>query len=278
MKRIPLSLVIAVLLIQLSMAQGSQSVADLFTIKCAICHTIGGGKLIGPDLQDVTERRSEDWLIEFIRSSQKMINGGDPDAVAVFEEYNKVLMPDPLISDDEIRSLLSYITKQSAAGGGAAEAYASLLDDVTEEDIASGKSLFDGKKRFKNGGPSCLSCHNDISTYFFSENSYSSKDIRASFATLGEQGVRAILENPPFPVMREALKGHDLEENEVRDLLAYLKSAGTSGDPTPKTSGYFLYGLIGTVIIFFLLAGIWYERKTRSVNHKIYERQIRSIN
>ncbi len=29
---------------------------------CKACHTIGGGKLIGPDLKGVTERRDEDCM------------------------------------------------------------------------------------------------------------------------------------------------------------------------------------------------------------------------
>ena len=258
--------------------QDIMAISDLFTIKCGICHTIGGGKLIGPDLSGTSDRHSQEWLLEFIRSSQKMINDGDSTAVALYEEYNKVLMPDPMISDDEILSLLSYIDEQSGVGSKAAEPYVSVLEAATTADIESGKSLFDGKKLFANLGPSCLSCHNDITDYFFSDHSYSTKDVRTSFANLGEEGVTAILENPPFPVMRQAFKDRPLEEAEVHDLLAYLKSAGSAGPPPTKSSGYLLYGVMGAVLMLFLFAGLWYERKTKSVNHQIYKRQIRSAN
>ena len=76
---------------------------------CAACHTIGKGKLIGPDLKGVTERHEEAWLYSFIRSSQTMIKNGDAEAVKVFEEYNKIPMPDNNFTDEQIAALLSYI-------------------------------------------------------------------------------------------------------------------------------------------------------------------------
>ncbi|MCB0669777.1 MAG: cytochrome c, partial [Saprospiraceae bacterium] len=76
------------------MAQnGNTGVAQLFTQKCGICHTIGRGRLVGPDLAGVHDRHSEEWLVEFIRSSQSMIKKGDPQALALFEDYNQVVMP-----------------------------------------------------------------------------------------------------------------------------------------------------------------------------------------
>jgi len=42
---------------------------QLFQV-CSACHTIGKGKLIGPDLQGVTDRLDRDWLKSFILNSQ----------------------------------------------------------------------------------------------------------------------------------------------------------------------------------------------------------------
>ncbi len=78
--------------------------------ECAACHTIGKGKLIGPDLKGVTERMDEKWIYNFIRSSQTMVKNGDPDAVKLFNEYNKVPMPDHKnFTDAQIKGLLEYI-------------------------------------------------------------------------------------------------------------------------------------------------------------------------
>lgn len=86
----------------------AQEGKDMFAV-CAACHTIGGGKLIGPDLKGVTERRDEAWLIKFIQNSQAMIQAGDEIAVQLFEEYNKIPMPPNNLSDDEVKTLLNYI-------------------------------------------------------------------------------------------------------------------------------------------------------------------------
>ncbi|MDD1749458.1 MAG: c-type cytochrome, partial [Methanothrix sp.] len=43
----------------------------IFDSKCTLCHTIGGGKKIGPDLKGVTQRRAEEWIVKFISDPDK---------------------------------------------------------------------------------------------------------------------------------------------------------------------------------------------------------------
>jgi len=86
----------------------AQDGRELFTV-CAACHTIGGGKLIGPDLKGVNERHDEAWLIKFIQNSQEMIQSGDETAVKLFAEYKNIPMPPNNLTDDQVRTLLLYI-------------------------------------------------------------------------------------------------------------------------------------------------------------------------
>jgi mono/diheme cytochrome c family protein len=87
---------------------------QLFKSNCAACHSIGGGKLVGPDLIGVTQKRSEEWLIKWIKSSQSLIKTGDKDAIAVFNEYNKIVMTDfAFLKDDEVKSIISYMETES---------------------------------------------------------------------------------------------------------------------------------------------------------------------
>lgn len=256
------------------------SVEQLFTVKCGICHTIGKGKLIGPDLLNISEKRSEEWLLEYVRSSQSMIKKGDPDAIAIYEEYNELVMPDAMIPDEDIQSLLAFIADRSASGQFVGPDFVSILLDATPAHAAQGLSLFEGRTRFENGGPSCISCHNIQRREAMLKTNYA-KDAMVSFENLGEAGVKSILENPPYPVMAEAYKGHDLTETETHDLLVYLRDAKAQ---TPNVelssiySNFLVFGVAGGVLLFVLYSMFWFNRKEDSVNQSIYRRQIKSTN
>lgn len=86
---------------------------ELFIKRCAGCHMIGAGALIGPDLKDVGTRRTADWLLRFIKSPKAMSDAGDADAVALIKAF-PVLMPDTVLSDDEIKDVLAFIAARSA--------------------------------------------------------------------------------------------------------------------------------------------------------------------
>ena len=117
---------------------------------CAACHTIGKGKLIGPDLKGVNDRHDEAWLISFIKSSQKMIKNGDPVAVKLFEENNKIPMPDNNLTDDQIRRILTYIKNYDEAAVAAIQATAQP-DKTIESALEEESSLKSHTQRFGPG-------------------------------------------------------------------------------------------------------------------------------
>lgn len=82
---------------------------ELFTTNCAMCHRLDKEVQIGPGLAGLFERRTEEWLIPWIKNSQKVIESGDQYAVALYEKYNKVAMPSYDYSDEEIKGILAYI-------------------------------------------------------------------------------------------------------------------------------------------------------------------------
>lgn len=86
---------------------------QLFTSRCASCHTVFKDA-VGPALKDVDKRRSESWIINFVHSSQKVVKSGDTAAVRLFESRNKTIMPDhPDLTDDNIKDIVAFIKEES---------------------------------------------------------------------------------------------------------------------------------------------------------------------
>ncbi|MBK7586364.1 MAG: cytochrome c [Myxococcales bacterium] len=245
--------------------------AENFNATCAACHTVGGGKRVGPDLKGVTERRSEEWLLKFIKSSQSVIKSGDPTATALFDEF-KVQMPDTPYSPAEIKDILAYIQS------GGEPAAAAPVRAATPDDIRKGQAIFQGIIRLKNGGPPCNSCHH-VQNDAVIGGGVLAKELTTVFGTMGSPGVHAILGKPPFPVMAQAYKDRPITEDEVISIVAFLQDAhAKQAFQQPRDYGFrLLYGGAGGLLILMLLYSlIWRRRKTHPVNHEIFERQIRT--
>lgn len=98
-------------------APPSEEGRTLFTARCAACHNVNK-VLTGPALAGVDKRRSMDWIINFVHSSQTVIKKGDKDAVALFEKFNRIPMPDhPDLTPDNIKNIVSYIQSEAGSGG-----------------------------------------------------------------------------------------------------------------------------------------------------------------
>ncbi len=89
--------------------------STLFQQKCSVCHTIGGGKRVGPDLRGVDSRRNTDWLVRWITRPDQMLADKDPIALRLLAESNQIPMPNLGISEPQARALIDYIRIESGA-------------------------------------------------------------------------------------------------------------------------------------------------------------------
>lgn len=104
-------LVFAVNFVFADVAEGEK----LFKANCTSCHAINE-KIVGPALKDAHKRRKEDWLLKWIKNSPGMIQSGDPIAVQLFNDNNKIpMLPFLSLKDSEIKSIISYIKQESEA-------------------------------------------------------------------------------------------------------------------------------------------------------------------
>lgn len=111
------------------MPQDEESITngrDLFIDHCDRCHDIGKQE-IGPSLASVTDKRPLPWLLNFIQSSQGMIQAGDKYAVHLFKHYNNMVMPDFMqLTDEERLDILAYINMESLSK----EDYSAVRDSL----------------------------------------------------------------------------------------------------------------------------------------------------
>ncbi len=121
------------------MAQDKADVAkgkELYAQNCATCHKIHVNAT-GPALKDVSQRRTEAWLIKWIRNSQSMIKSGDPIAVKLYEEWNQTAMNSfPDFSDQDIKNILAYIDEESKKEPVKATAAATQTSGATTAVVA----------------------------------------------------------------------------------------------------------------------------------------------
>lgn len=241
----------------------------LYEKACIACHKIGGGRTVGPDLKGINQKRDKEWLISFIKSSQSLIKNGDADAIALFEEYMKMPMPDQNFTDSEINQMLQYI--QTESGTNMKETVSSDQAQIIGN-IDSGRDLFSGDKPFENRGISCISCHkvNDNAAYF---GGSLAKDLTKTYATMQKAGIESVLQYLSFPAMSDSYKNHPLTTTEIADLTAYLKEK-TDKQPSSRKASQFgfrfvLYGMFFFLLLLYVIEKFWKNQKPKSVNEHL---------
>ncbi len=265
----------------------AQNGEQIFKNSCAACHTVGGGKRVGPDLVGMSTKRSEAWLIKWIKSSQTLIESGDPDAIAAFEAYNKVPMPDQNLSDVEIKEVIDYINTKSSAAEVPVAATAAISepqepikssDIASEEEILLGQHIFEGNKRLANGGAACIFCHN-LNTDRIIPGGLLAKDLTTVYTRMGgDAGLTGILNAPPFPAMTEAYKNKPMTESEIYAVVSFLNKVEkeSTTQTATATNPLLKYGFIGFAMWVGIVFLVWFRRKKYAVNKRIFERQVKS--
>ncbi|MGI9383452.1 MAG: SCO family protein [Methyloligellaceae bacterium] len=113
----------------------------LFLKACAVCHTIGKGDRVGPDLKDVTVRRERDWLVQFLIEPDVMRAKKDPIALALDAKFKGVRMPNLRLKRNDAEDLIHYLEKQSGHAGQRADA------DKADASKGDGNQQRDGQGR-----------------------------------------------------------------------------------------------------------------------------------
>jgi len=247
-------------------APPAQSAADgeaIFQGQCAGCHSIGGGRLVGPDLKGVTAQRDRDWLARFIAEPDKVLAEGDPIAAALLQESNNLQMPNLGLSQDQVAAVIAYL---GAPGGATAPAAAPGL---AAGDPDRGEALFMGNLDLQRDGPPCMGCHNIDSAGALGGGTMG-PDLTQAFAKYGDAGLASALANIPFPTMKPIYTDHPLTPEEQADLRAYIQAAADQPQ-ADKELLIVAMSLAGFVAVMVGIGIVW-RRRLRGVRRPLADR------
>ncbi|NTX56788.1 c-type cytochrome [Myxococcus sp. CA039A] len=245
---VPIIPLLAMLAAPSALAQASGQGAQLFTQRCATCHSVGEGDRIGPDLHGVLERRDEAWLTRFIKSPGALIDAGDPIAGELLAKFNGVRMPDQSLSDAERASLFAFFSEctQKGKGGCKPSPAEKMGTDATLEEIARGRRLFEGIEPLTHGGAACIGCH-DVRGLGIAGGGTLGPNLTFAFARMGEKGMRPALAKLEGPMMGALYAKAPLVEEEQYALKAYLADASRDGSRPRADRDFFYLGVVGLV-------------------------------
>lgn len=237
--------------------------ADFFRQNCMSCHTIGGGRLVGPDLKDVMQRKNREWLIKYIVDPQAMIDSGDPYVAKLVLEARGTVMPKvPGINRERAEALLMLIAAESKLEKSHFMGVQISMEPFTDQDVQAGRAYFIGLRRFKKGAPSCYSCHavKGIGTL---GGGRLGPDLTRIFERLeGRKNLAAWLSGPATSTMQPIFRQESLEPEEVRALVAFFEATARGGQEAGMRGplGFLLLGLGGAIAGLVLMDAVWKNR------------------
>ncbi len=92
---------------------------DIFRFRCMSCHSLGTEDGLGPGLRGVTKKRDKAWLVRWLKEPDKMLAEKDPIVLELYNRYNKILMPNFKLKDDEVEALIKFMEESPEAQGQA---------------------------------------------------------------------------------------------------------------------------------------------------------------
>jgi mono/diheme cytochrome c family protein len=261
----------------------------VFKLKCAACHTVGGGKLTGPDLKGVTKQRDLAWLADWIKAPDQMLAAGDPIATGLLAEFNNIPMPNMGLSDSDVADLLAYFQSVDdtappapAQAAGPTESVPAQSDQPASQPLSGtdlvlattgdpnyGEKLFTGATPLANGGTACIACHS-VSGAGAIGGGTLGPDHTHVYARYGREGLAAALGSLPFPSMQGIYANRPLSTSEQAALLAFYEVADRQGEPRTLANLQIVFGA-GAGVAAVLLVGMlfFWPRQRMSLSQRL---------
>lgn len=244
--------------------------ASLFQSKCAGCHTIGKGALVGPDLA-ATKNWADADLESNVKRMEKTVGLLSPDEVSSLVSFLK----NP--GEDSGSLAASTATNTATTGGTSSVGESKSTGPAAEmkdqsapspEDLGSakeGSDLFDGSRSFTNGGMSCNACH----TANGNGNSMG-PDLGNIAEKMNDAALRVACQQTPFKVMKAAYAEHPVTKQEAASLVKFfdsIKGRRVRSERIPLT----VCSAAGAALMLLLVA-FGYRNRNTDVRKKLHRR------
>lgn len=273
----PLAVFLAIFAPSLAIAQDTP---DYYRANCMNCHTIGGGRLTGPDLKDLGKRKDAKWLIQFMQDPRAMVERGDAYAAKLVEETpGGAIMPTPPgMTKYRAEQILKLIEAESKLEKSQFQGVRISNQPFTEADRVAGREIFIGGRQLENGGSACIACHSmhDLTAL---GGGRLGPDLTRIYERLnGRNALSAWLTAPATETMQPIFKKHPLKAEEVHALAAYFEDAAkhNEADASVVQISFLLSGLVLAAAAIFLFDVIWKSR-FHSVRRPLVEANTRAI-
>ncbi|MGE5520873.1 MAG: c-type cytochrome [Candidatus Dadabacteria bacterium] len=82
---------------------------NVYKVKCSSCHKLTNEKLVGPGWKGVTDRRTPEWIMNFVTNTEEMIEKDT--AAQNLLEVCLVKMPNQNLQEADARAMLEFMRK-----------------------------------------------------------------------------------------------------------------------------------------------------------------------
>lgn len=174
--------------------------AQSYAQKCAGCHTVGGGKLTGPDLLP-TRVWPKPELAAKIKLMEPRVGPLSEDDINLYVD---------LLQDARAQERI-HIAQELAS-----KAVAATLAPASQ---SAGEQLFDGTTQLANGGIACVTCHRAGA-----QGGSLGPDLTELHTRMGKVAMISAIQQTQFLVMSGTYKNHPVTAQEAVHLAEYLSN------------------------------------------------------
>lgn len=255
-----------------------QDPAAFFRQNCISCHSIGGGRLVGPDLKDVATRKDRGWLVQFLQNPKAMMDSGDAYALKLQQEARGVVMPTvPGMTPAQAQALLDMVAAESKLPRSQFAGTQVSERPLTSQDIANGRAIFRGEKPLAGSGPACISCHTLRGLGGLGGGRLGPDLTRIYERLQGRKPLSAWLAAPASPTMAPVFKARPLQPEEILALVALFQDSAqkVGEDESASMLNFFLLGTGGMVLGLVALDAA-FSKRFRGVRRALVHKNGRS--